>query len=115
MPNITSVRGLFAPVMHAVAFASNCGTDVVMFLCCMQSEMRAELNDWDLWGPLFICMSLAVMLSVKAKEEASLVFSVIFVVVWVGAAIVTVNGQLLGGETVRLLSVMHFLESFAMR
>lgn len=60
--------------------------------------MRAELNDWDLWGPLFICMSLAVMLSIKAKDEASLVFSVIFVVVWVGAAIVTVNGQLLGGK-----------------
>lgn len=60
--------------------------------------MRAELRDWDLWGPLFICMSLAVMLSLKAHQEASLVFSVIFVIVWVGAAIVTINGQLLGGK-----------------
>lgn len=64
----------------------------------MQSEMRAELRDWDLWGPLFICMSLAVMLSLKAHDEASMVFSVIFVIVWVGAAVVTVNGQLLGGR-----------------
>jgi protein YIPF6 len=43
-------------------------------------------------------MSLAVMLSLKAHEEASLVFSVIFVIVWVGAAVVTINGQLLGGR-----------------
>jgi hypothetical protein len=43
-------------------------------------------------------MSLAVMLSVKAHDEASLVFSVIFVIMWVGAAVVTINGQLLGGR-----------------
>jgi protein YIPF6 len=64
----------------------------------IQSTVRAELRDWDLWGPLFICMSLAVMLSLKAHEEASLVFSVIFVIMWVGAAVVTINGQLLGGR-----------------
>lgn len=62
------------------------------------SDMRAELRDWDLWGPLFICMSLAVMLSMKAHQEASLVFSVIFVIVWIGAAVITINGQLLGGR-----------------
>lgn len=60
--------------------------------------MRVELRDWDLWGPLFICMSLAVLLSLKAHDEASLVFSVIFVIMWLGAAVVTVNGQLLGGR-----------------
>lgn len=60
--------------------------------------MRAELRDWDLWGPLFLCMSLAVMLSITAHDEASIVFSVIFVIVWVGAAIITINGQLLGGR-----------------
>lgn len=63
-----------------------------------QSTVRAELRDWDLWGPLFICMSLAVMLSIEAHDDASLVFSVIFVIMWVGAAVVTINGQLLGGR-----------------
>lgn len=43
-------------------------------------------------------MSLAVMLSLKAHDEASVVFSVIFVIVWVGAAVITINGQLLGGR-----------------
>lgn len=61
-------------------------------------EMRAELRDWDLWGPFFLCMSLAVLLSIWAHDEASIVFSVIFVIVWVGAAVITVNGQLLGGK-----------------
>ena len=60
--------------------------------------MRAELRDWDLWGPFFICMSLAVMLSIKAHDEASIVFSVIFIIVWIGAAVITINGQLLGGR-----------------
>lgn len=43
-------------------------------------------------------MSLAVMLSMEAHDQASIVFSVIFVIVWVGAAIITINGQLLGGR-----------------
>ena len=38
------------------------------------------------------------MLSISVHEEASLVFSAIFVIVWVGAALVTINGQLLGGK-----------------
>eukprot|EP00188_Purpureofilum_apyrenoidigerum_P004074 Plantae.Rhodophyta-Purpureofilum_apyrenoidigerum.ctg44526.p1 GENE.Plantae.Rhodophyta-Purpureofilum_apyrenoidigerum.ctg44526~~Plantae.Rhodophyta-Purpureofilum_apyrenoidigerum.ctg44526.p1 ORF type:complete len:255 (+),score=39.55 Plantae.Rhodophyta-Purpureofilum_apyrenoidigerum.ctg44526:103-867(+) len=61
-------------------------------------EIRAELRDWELWGPLFICMALAITLSMVAKDDASLVFSVIFVVVWAGSAVVTVNAQLLGGK-----------------
>lgn len=67
--------------------------------------MRAELRDWDLWGPFFLCMSLAVMLSMKAHDQASIVFSVIFVIVWVGAAIITINGQLLGGKLCVILKL----------
>lgn len=77
------------------------GAELTLRICAFlraQSVVRAELRDWDLWGPLFICMSLAVALSAEAHDEASLVFSVIFVIMWVGAAVVTVNGQLLGGR-----------------
>ncbi|KAK4522158.1 hypothetical protein GAYE_FCTG49G0037 [Galdieria yellowstonensis] len=42
-------------------------------------EMQAELRDWDLWGPLFICMTLATVLSVEASEDASLIFSCLVV------------------------------------
>ncbi|KAA8496490.1 Protein YIPF6 [Porphyridium purpureum] len=77
------------------------------------SSLRAELRDWELWGPLFICMSLAVILSVQATDAASVVFSIVFLIVWVGSAIVTMNAQLLGArisffQTVCLLGYCVF-------
>ncbi|KAM9950800.1 hypothetical protein ACTFIT_012077 [Dictyostelium discoideum] len=57
------------------------------------------LRDWDLWGPLILCLVMAIFLSISAGEEQkALEFTIVFVVVWCGAAIVTVNGQLLGGN-----------------
>eukprot|EP00871_Galdieria_phlegrea_P003036 jgi/Galph1/3733/GphlegSOOS_G2437.1 len=61
-------------------------------------EMQAELRDWDLWGPLFICMTLATVLSVEATEDSSLIFSLVFIIIWCGSFIVTLNAQLLGGS-----------------
>eukprot|EP01105_Mastigella_eilhardi_P006868 TRINITY_DN18378_c0_g1_i1.p1 TRINITY_DN18378_c0_g1~~TRINITY_DN18378_c0_g1_i1.p1 ORF type:complete len:225 (-),score=71.45 TRINITY_DN18378_c0_g1_i1:98-772(-) len=56
-------------------------------------------RDWDLWGPLLICLFLAGTLSLTAPEkQASLVFSLVFVVVWLGAGIVTFNAAVLGGK-----------------
>jgi len=58
-----------------------------------------SLKDWDLWGPLLVCLTLAVLLSFKAPtNQASLVFASVFITVWFGSAIVTVNAQLLGGN-----------------
>ena len=57
-----------------------------------------QLKDWDLWGPLVLCLALAVILSFKAPpNQASLVFAAVFCAVWVGATVVTLNAQLLGG------------------
>jgi len=57
-----------------------------------------QLKDWDLWGPLVLCLALAVILSFKAPtDQASLVFAAVFCAVWVGATVVTLNAQLLGG------------------
>lgn len=57
-----------------------------------------SLKDWDLWGPLLLCLALAVILSFNAPEnQASLVFAAVFCTVWVGGTVVTVNAQLLGG------------------
>jgi hypothetical protein len=61
-------------------------------------EIIQRLKDWDLWGPLIVCLSLAVLLSFKAPVgQASLVFATIFCAVWIGSAVVTINAQLLGG------------------
>ena len=58
-----------------------------------------ELRNWDLWGPLFFCLLLAILLSVAAPEgQTVLVFASVFVIVWAGAAVVTINAQLLGNN-----------------
>lgn len=105
VPSISSVciKQFFLRNVLPHGFGSFLANNSYRFLAFLtstlsQSEMRAELRDWDLWGPFFLCMSLAVMLSIKAHDEASVVFSVIFVIVWVGAAVITINGQLLGGR-----------------
>lgn len=53
----------------------------------------------DLWGPLVICILLATLLSVSSPaDQAATVFCAVFGIVWVGAAVVTLNAQLLEGE-----------------
>ena len=56
-----------------------------------------SLKDWDLWGPLVLCLALSVLLSLKAPpKQASLVFAAVFCSYWAGGSVVTVNAQLLG-------------------
>lgn len=64
------------------------------------TSKRRELKNWDLWGPLVLCILLAVTLSIKSSSEAGAndIFGTVFCVVWVGAVFVTANAQLLGGQ-----------------
>lgn len=85
------------------------------------SGVLQALKDWDLWGPLLICLSLSCSLSINAGSQGPTVFSAgrnrttcpldghtsanrlpasphprlhaVFVLVWAGAAIVTLNAQ----------------------
>ncbi|KAJ5070808.1 protein yipf6 [Anaeramoeba ignava] len=60
---------------------------------------KDNLRDWDLWGPLFLCLLLSVILSHGAPEnQSSLVFALIFFIIWIGSGIVTINALLLGGN-----------------
>mmetsp|Transcript_23254 Transcript_23254/g.50408 ORF Transcript_23254/g.50408 Transcript_23254/m.50408 type:complete len:247 (+) Transcript_23254:168-908(+) len=62
-----------------------------------QKQVIDKLKEWDLWGPLLVCLALSVILSFRAPvHQASAVFGAVFVAVWVGSAVVTVNAQLLG-------------------
>lgn len=60
------------------------------------------LKDWDLWGPLILCIFLAMMLQsstdAKSVNDGGPEFAQVFVIVWVGAVIVTLNSKLLGGK-----------------
>lgn len=63
-----------------------------------QEGVLQKLKEWDLWGPLLICLTLSLLLSITAPlKQKALVFASVFFVVWFGAAVVTLNAQLLGG------------------
>jgi len=64
-------------------------------------QKKTLLKDWDLWGPLILCVFLAMMLQDSELsnniEDGGLEFAEVFVIVWLGAIVVTVNSKLLGG------------------
>lgn len=66
-------------------------------------QKTALLRDWDLWGPLMLCVFLAMVLQ-GSPEAADNVnsggpqFTEVFVIVWCGSAVVTLNSKLLGGN-----------------
>merc|ERR1719411_1033585 len=64
------------------------------------SSGNAELRKWDLWGPLVFCLILSITMSAgsSSDDQRALVFSAVFCIVWLGAAVVTANAALLGGK-----------------
>mmetsp|Transcript_4028 Transcript_4028/g.5784 ORF Transcript_4028/g.5784 Transcript_4028/m.5784 type:complete len:209 (+) Transcript_4028:79-705(+) len=72
----------------------------------MPTSSERKLMDWDLWGPLFLCLSLSISMSWTAQEnQAALVFATVFVLVWCGGGVVTLNAVLLGGTISFLQSI----------
>lgn len=64
----------------------------------MNTYTHPHTHAGDLWGPLLVCLTLSILLSITAPEDqGALVFAAVFFVVWFGAAVVTLNAQLLGG------------------
>merc|ERR1719498_1379103 len=50
------------------------------------------LKQWDLWGPLFICLTLSIILSTQAPaDQAGYVFALVYVLVWIGSGVVTIT------------------------
>uniref|UniRef100_A0A0K8TQL9 Protein YIPF n=1 Tax=Tabanus bromius TaxID=304241 RepID=A0A0K8TQL9_TABBR len=64
-------------------------------------EKSSLLKDWDLWGPLVLCTFLATILQGSTYDDMNdggPEFAQVFVIVWIGAAVVTLNSKLLGGN-----------------
>ncbi|THH05860.1 hypothetical protein EW145_g4488 [Phellinidium pouzarii] len=60
---------------------------------------REVLRDWDLWGPLILCLLLGIMLSANSPPEQALgVFTAVVVIVCLGSVVVTIQAKLLGGR-----------------
>ena len=47
---------------------------------------------------MLFCMMMALTLSFTHKKEADVIFATIFVLIWSGASIITVNTKLLGSK-----------------
>lgn len=66
-------------------------------------EKNTLLKEWDLWGPLILCTFMATVLqgsssSSSSEDSGGPEFAQVFVIVWIGSAIVTLNSKLLGGN-----------------
>ncbi|XP_078133178.1 protein YIPF6 [Sander vitreus] len=60
----------------------------------------ALLRDWDLWGPLLLCVTLALLLqggAADSDDQGGPQFAEVFVIIWFGSIIITLNSKLLGG------------------
>merc|ERR1712228_560661 len=64
------------------------------------NDRGSRLKDWDLWGPLLLCLSLGLILALQAPnpDQASYAFADVFVIVWLGSSVVTINALLLEGK-----------------
>ncbi|KAF9223758.1 Yip1-domain-containing protein, partial [Gyrodon lividus] len=72
---------------------------LVQVLYPRRATGREVLRDWDLWGPLLLCLGLSTMLSVNAPGSQALgLFTSVVVIVSVGSLVVTVQAKLLGGR-----------------
>ncbi|CAK5268399.1 unnamed protein product, partial [Mycena citricolor] len=74
-------------------------TKLVQVLYPRKSTSREVLRDWDLWGPLILCLLLGTMMSISAPKAQSLnIFTSVVVICSIGALTVTVQAKLLGGR-----------------
>ncbi|KAK9876520.1 hypothetical protein WA026_013894 [Henosepilachna vigintioctopunctata] len=66
------------------------------------TEKTALLKEWDLWGPLILCTFMAMILQgsnrIHDSNDGGPEFAQVFVIVWIGSMIVTLNSKLLGGN-----------------
>uniref|UniRef100_A0A914UQ31 Protein YIPF n=1 Tax=Plectus sambesii TaxID=2011161 RepID=A0A914UQ31_9BILA len=57
---------------------------------------QSLLRNWDLWGPLFICVFISLLLH-SSEGKMGPHFTEVFTLTFFGACIVTLNIKLLGG------------------
>ncbi|XP_041358142.1 protein YIPF6-like [Gigantopelta aegis] len=73
------------------------------FHVLVPKKSDALLKEWDLWGPLILCVFMAMFLQGSTEElnnmnDGGPQFAQMFVIYWLGAVVVTLNIKLLGGN-----------------
>lgn len=71
-----------------------------------RADKASGLKKWDLWGPLFLCIALGSMLAAEAdSSQSGIAFALVFILVWAGSGVVTINALLLKGNIMFFQSV----------
>jgi hypothetical protein len=68
------------------------------------SKMQRE---WDLWGPLVISLFTAGLAALGTKGRSEEAFTNIFVGLWVGPLMITINSRLLGSKMYNLCDIVQ--------
>ncbi|KAI5485289.1 Golgi membrane protein YIP1 family [Trichomonas vaginalis G3] len=72
----------------------------VLIVLNPKSSSDTAFRDWDLWGPMFFTLFLAVSLALSGdSSQTSVLFTDIFSICSFGGAFVTINFILLGGTS----------------
>ena len=73
-----------------------------VMLPSIRQDNCKELRNWDLWGPLLICVLMSLVLSINTRntagQSASQVFTLVFGLIWAGATLITLNIKCLGAN-----------------
>ena len=71
---------------------------VVLLLPKHREESINHLKNWDLWGPLLICLffSLSLALFADGSKYRNDDFINVFIMFWLGAFLISINCRLLG-------------------
>jgi hypothetical protein len=74
-----------APAGDGAGATAGSASDAAAAADGVVSALR-ELREWDLWGPLVLCLALSIILSLSAPAgQSALVFASVFATVWAGA------------------------------
>jgi hypothetical protein len=55
-------------------------------------------KEWDLWGPLVISLVTAGLAALGTKGRSEEAFTSVFVGLWMGPLMITINSRLLGSN-----------------
>lgn len=110
IPGSTSLKDIGSPDFNTLdepiktTIMRDLGAVWVKFKYVLQpKEKKSLLKEWDLWGPLLLCTFMAMILQSSPDaandfHDGGPEFAEVFVIVWIGSLIVTLNSKLLGGN-----------------
>ncbi len=83
---------------------------IVLFPFVSEESLIYFINNWDLWGPLYLNLFLAYLSSVNSENNKTFSFSFIFFIFWIGGLIIYLNFNFLGIKITffQLLSVCGY-------